>query len=359
MDAHMICDAGFFSAQGKNVIEKAGRKVTHLMTRAGRVADGIMIGISHRWQYRRMRVPAWNSHYWANLRRGESGLSRYLDMNTSAEVDAGGILAGTLRLFSATTKGNPETLDWHQDHFSGKVFVKRPYPLMGYREDSGSDIIVPWELSRLQWIPTLVQSSRARSDNKSRQAVLHWIDSWHRANPYLTGVNWLCGMDVAIRAVNLAVGLVYLEGPPDPELKRLLWAHVLYVLRRDLPKRRKVYNNHYIVSLVAVFILLGLFDGNSLESRRKWLCSAIEREVLRQFRPDGGSFEGSSAYHQFSLEAMLLLYSFTGHQLDPSADGVFARVAQHRLWSALELVGAWNDVLGGSPNSETVQTAVS
>ncbi|MEZ7879117.1 MAG: hypothetical protein QMC11_02655, partial [Rhodospirillales bacterium] len=74
---------------------------------------------------------------------------------------------------------------------------------IAYGHEPGVDIKIPWELARLQHLPQL---ALAYSDQRSQNLVDEFQNQtldFMSANPPRYGVNWVCTMDVAIRAANL------------------------------------------------------------------------------------------------------------------------------------------------------------
>ncbi len=71
----------------------------------------------------------------------------------------------------------------------------------------GSDIKVPWELSRCQHLPLLAAAHRLTGDPSYLDELGAQVDHWIAAEPRGDGANWACTMDVAIRAANWVAAL--------------------------------------------------------------------------------------------------------------------------------------------------------
>jgi len=67
----------------------------------------------------------------------------------------------------------------------------------------GSDIKVPWELSRFQHVFAFLWTDPQRY----RDVFVRQWEDWLRANPTARGVNWACTMDVALRAISWTAAL--------------------------------------------------------------------------------------------------------------------------------------------------------
>ena len=65
-----------------------------------------------------------------------------------------------------------------------------------------SDVKVPWELSRLQWLMPAGQAYLLTRDERYAEAVRAVLESWIDANPYAQTVNWSCTMEAALRILS-------------------------------------------------------------------------------------------------------------------------------------------------------------
>ncbi len=165
------------------------------------------------------------------------------------------------------------------------------------------DIKVPWELSRLQHLPALSITSDLKTFN------VH-VNSWIDNNPFLIGVNWVCPMDVAIRAINLIYGFYLSKDPREEFTTKLinsLYDHAIY-----LENNFEIFykpNNHYIADLLGYFYLCFLFDHIKHFQKAK---IKTYKKILEQFnlqiQDDGTCYEGSTSYHKLVTEMFLHFY---------------------------------------------------
>ncbi len=220
---------------------------------------------------------------------------------------------------------NAQPLTFYQN-----ISAQAPPPA---HKDYHPDIKVPWELSRLQHIFTLGRAYRRtivikdheRADRYSATFVAQ-VDSWITNNPYLRGVNWVCPMEVAIRAVNLIWGFHLFKN--NEEISTDFWeklvcslydhAHYLQYNRETSDKP----NNHYIADLVGSLYLCVFFKEiphfNHQESN---ILDEIWHQVNHQISPDGTSYEGSTNYHKLvteMLEHVALICKIQGAIVPPS-----------------------------------------
>ena len=66
----------------------------------------------------------------------------------------------------------------------------------------GSDIKIPWEISRCHHLLWMAEAYLLTEDESYAKEAIEQIRHWIYHNPLMRSVNWTCAMDVAIRAVN-------------------------------------------------------------------------------------------------------------------------------------------------------------
>jgi hypothetical protein len=225
----------------------------------------------------------------------------------------------------------------------------KPYPLIHVAPGEGHDVSAIWEMSRLQGVPTLLAAARRSPDDRWGAAWTGLVDSWIEANPPGYGPNWMTGMDVGMRGINLALGLAFFDpGPRRDAIAGVIWSHVRYIVLNDIRRQHRPRNNHYLVSLVGLLVMSGLFAGSEAQRLGRIAFEALVGEILFQFLPDGGSFEASTHYHLVSLEAALTAFLFLQAIESPQARA-WPPEAVDRLRRALDLVADGLTAFGASP----------
>jgi hypothetical protein len=234
--------------------------------------------------------------------------------------------------------GDP--IDWHWDPVSGYRWPKAFYGEIksANQQDAGYDVKLPWELSRMQHLPTLGKAYRLTHNERYAKEIvsqlLHWMDD----NPCSIGVNWTCPMDIAIRIVNILWAYLFIADAAvvSPEVRsRLAHAcfqhaqfivfHLEYSMREDGVLAN---SNHYLADIVGL-LHLGLLCP-LLPMAATWQqigVTALVEEMECQVYPDGGDFESSLPYHRLVLEF------FTAGALLCRANGVMLPAA---FWERLE-----------------------
>lgn len=215
---------------------------------------------------------------------------------------------------SAIQDNKNNIINWHPG-FENKAHIfyqdiKIPEQKAKTFEQKLPDIKTPWDLSRFQDIYELAQAYKSTQDPKLAQIFEPQVSSWLKHNPYLLGVNWVCPMDVAIRAVNLIWGFHAFKNAPNikPEfwenLTCSLYAHALYLESNWETSDRP--NNHYLANLTGYYYLCHFFDISPKFKKKKRACfNKIYTQYNTQILPDGTCWEGSTAYHKLDTEMLL------------------------------------------------------
>ncbi|MCC7299624.1 MAG: hypothetical protein IT583_00920, partial [Verrucomicrobia bacterium] len=208
-------------------------------------------------------------------------------------------------------------INWHRDFKSGYEWDSKLHGtrVPVYADSPGSDIKIPWELSRGHHFVTLGLAYRLTGDRKYFEAYGEQIDQWIASNPVPFGVNWVCSMDIAIRAVNwIVAGWLFQDLMSGGESKsfrnrflKSLWHHGIHLSRN--PEWRGPQHprgNHFAADLTGLFTLGVLF--RNCRTGAGWLSmsrSLLEQEMAYQVLKDGVHHERSTTYHRMMYEMFL------------------------------------------------------
>ena len=224
-----------------------------------------------------------------------------------------------------------EPIDWNHDPKSGyhwpERFYTELYPVSNLQNDA--DVKLPYELSRLQHLPTLGKAYCLTREESYAQELVAQLTDWLDNNPYLVGVNWTCAMDVAIRIVNVIWGLAFIELSSflTPGLKKRIflsiWQHGQYLVRHleySVKPNGTINNsNHYLSDIVGLVYLGLLFpEFKAAQIWRRVGLRGLSEEMSRQVHSDGVDYESSPSYHRLVLELFTsagLLCRLNGVQL--------------------------------------------
>jgi hypothetical protein len=209
--------------------------------------------------------------------------------------------------FGPAELGKP--IDWLRDPRSGDRWEPGYAPRMSYVDfERPSDVKLPWEISRVQWLLPAGQAYLLTGDERYAEATRDVIDEWIAANPYAGTVNWSVTLEVALRTLSWS-WLVGALGGSDAwsdsafrsRFLRALWLHGDYTARHL--ERSDVNGNHYTAN-GAGLVFAGLLFEHDGWADQGWRL--LVEELPRQVHADGVDFEASAAYQRFVCELFLL-----------------------------------------------------
>jgi hypothetical protein len=228
-----------------------------------------------------------------------------------------------------------QPVDWYLDPVRGLRFP-RGIPHTEWKlyemRPGNADVKYPWELARCQHWVTLGQAFRLSGDERFAREVAHQLDDFVEANPVGVGIHWTCAMDVALRAVNWALGLALVR--PSRELTPDFWTRAYSALfdhgvfvRDNLENTFEVTSNHFLSNLAGLWFLGIVFAET--RSGREWKAfarDALEHEIDVQVLPDGADFESSVPYHRLVTELFLGCARLADRAGEPFSQHYLSRV---------------------------------
>jgi hypothetical protein len=227
--------------------------------------------------------------------------------------DADEICAHNFDLLGSGKTKLGEEIDWHLDFKNGERWNPRVfYTDTVIVKGNGSDIKVPWELSRFQHLPTLGKAYWFTGDEKHAREFVDEIKDWMERNPPQYGVNWTNTMEVAIRAVNWIWGYYFFKDSQEVTDEFLLksfkslFIHGKHIMENLERSWRGINANHYLSDIVGLVYLGVMFP--EFKEARKWREFGIKELVngmKKQVYHDGVDFEGSISYHRLVAELFL------------------------------------------------------
>lgn len=201
---------------------------------------------------------------------------------------------------------------WHRDWRYDHAWEPAPYRSYRHREprETPYDVKFPWELSRLGFLPSLVQADVLDGSSERTAKAFEILRDWDANNPLACSVNWY-PMEAAMRAIQLCfVADMARQGRLSAEdaalLLALLAEHGEFIMRTV--EVTDDAGNHLTAELVALLGIGWTLRGQYRNADR-WFRFAdrrIRQEVLEQLLPDGVNFEKSTAYHRLVLDLFLL-----------------------------------------------------
>lgn len=221
-------------------------------------------------------------------------------------------LARRVTLLGAVNVQLGTPIDWHTDIKTGIGWAPRFCKDIEYSNlDKPSDVKLPWELSRMQWLMPAAQAYLMDRDERYAACVRTVIEEWIDANPYAMSVNWSCTMDVALRLMTwtwmfhaLHDSTAWADAGFREKFLSSLYLHGRFV-ERNLEKS-EVNGNHYTAD-AAGLVFAGLFFGPGRDAQRwhelGW--QILSAELPLQVTPDGVDYEASVPYHRLVAELFL------------------------------------------------------
>ena len=240
------------------------------------------------------------------------------------------VCAHKFNLLGSGEKTLGPEIDWQRDFKSGYRWSRdTPSGQIRFGHKRGVDIKVPWELSRFQHLVILgkaywyaktgiAQSAERRAlpsmdPRKYLREFVGEIEDWLKNNPVGYGVNWVCPMEAAIRAVNWIWAYYFFR--TDKGISKRFWEkfiqslkeHGEYIyenLESEFPR-----TNHYLADLLGLFFIALVLP--EFKRSKEWLAFSYYEligEMKSQVSPEGVDYEGSTHYHCLVTEFFLAAY---------------------------------------------------
>jgi hypothetical protein len=197
--------------------------------------------------------------------------------------------------------------NWQQDFVSGKDWSLKPsHTLKAVRHD-GSDVKIPWELSRLQFLPVLAKAWRLTGTEAYRETAKRLLSEWIAKNPVGQGINWSIAMEAALRAISICFALELLSPFAEGEwvwldqVTRSLYKHFLFIEAHS-EFSHFTRSNHYLSNIVGLLCLSLYLNGRYRHRDPKLYSRLIQTEMSHQVHTDGGDYESSIGYQILKIQ---------------------------------------------------------
>jgi len=239
-------------------------------------------------------------------------------------------------------------IDWTCDFRTGRRWPLLHHARIRVSYGDGSDIKLPWELSRAQHLPLLAAAHRLTGERRYLDELAAQLRTWIAANPVERGPNWASTMDVAIRAANWVAALVlcaeeaHAEGWLDEALRSLL-LHGRFI--RNHPEYAAVRGNHYLADVTGLLVVAAVFASGGGREWADWAVGELEAEMAHQVRADGADHEASIPYHRLVTE----LFVCGTQAADALAPGRLGHDYRERLGRMLQLIADYTRPDGLAP----------
>jgi uncharacterized heparinase superfamily protein len=278
--------------------------------------------------------------------------ARINDLQSPAAAGLERILAGEFQFFgkqwpqTSLTRGHalPARL-WFHDPLTGKSWPGKErscfdVDIRSTGTDLG-DVKYVWELNRLQALHPLAFAIADGGSVRLREAALAILENWAEANPPYRGVNWISGIEIAMRLVSFVLIAAAFEPetltrPQRTLIRRLVAAHARYL--HGFPSLYSSANNHRVAEGLGLFIAGALVPD--LPEARIWKeegRQVLATEAERQILVDGVGVEQSPLYQAFVMEMLAFAVRLAEDIEEPFAPKLTERLvagAKFLLWLA-------------------------
>ncbi|MCK5632510.1 heparinase II/III family protein, partial [bacterium] len=219
-----------------------------------------------------------------------------------------------------------EKMAWHEDFrlkkqqvcadyiFNKNCFYQNIIINPGKDFSLVKDIKVPWELSRCYHFSVLGKAFKQTKDKIFLDAFVEQINDWIKENRFMLGANWVCPMEVGIRAISWIVAFDYFKD--SKVIDENFWENFVCSLYDHffyLEHNWEIYDsktsNHYLSDLVGYFYLCFFFlDLPGVKEKKEWCFQEIVHEFDKQIFDEGANYEGSTTYHVLVAELFYLFF---------------------------------------------------
>ena len=224
-------------------------------------------------------------------------------------------------------------IDWLQDYKTGDRWPVQFCKAIDYvNKGRPSDVKIPWEISRLQWMLPVGQAYLLSGDEQYARGARAVLESWIESNPYAYSVNWACTMEPALRLQSwtwlfhvFARSEAWNNRSFRSEFLTSLYLHGAFT---EVHIERSTINGNHLTAGAAGLAFAGLFF-RGIGAAERWQREGwrtLNEEINKQIHPDGVDFEASVPYHRLVAE-------------------LFTMAARYRLATGLPVEPAYSDRL--------------
>ncbi|MBU3159850.1 heparinase II/III family protein [Clostridium frigoris] len=221
---------------------------------------------------------------------------------TVADKAAVGIITG----FSSIELDYGNPIKWNYSPLTGVESSKdvKWYSIPDFDAERG-DIKVVWEASRFTHFFYFTRAYLITADNKYYNAFSQQLKGWLKSNPYPYGANYKCGQECTLRMINalMAYTVFQSEGlttvEDESNVTKIVELCYKKVLANFFYAHKCIKNNHTFSEICG--LIIGAWccqDGSGVRRGYKLL----DKEIVKQFLPDGGFNQYSFNYQRFTLQ---------------------------------------------------------
>lgn len=199
---------------------------------------------------------------------------------------------------------------WNHDPVSNKLWQNiYSFYIIYIGAQRLSDIKLPWELAKMQYIFILGKTYIYTDDEKYAKEIICHMDSWISSNPPFRGIHWISGFEVGIRVISFIMAYPFIKKFVEPLfLKKYLSSIYLQTQFIEDNLSLKEYANNHLIGEAFALVLSGMFlDCDKSMRWYKIGLKLLSDEVIKQNHNDGVNKEQSYSYHRYVLDYYYLL----------------------------------------------------
>ena len=201
----------------------------------------------------------------------------------------------------------PNLIPWNQNPQTGREYPKVHHSTINTMDTATyGDVKYVWELNRHQFFIEVSKAYFLTGDEKYAQAVWGWFSSWVTDTPYKLGVNNTSVLEHAVRIFSWIWSFYLTQNSSiwTEERKGLFAKNLLLqgvMIEENLSYYYSPYN--HLIGELAALAFLGTVYPNSPDGElwRDKYWEEMEKQLDKQFHPDGFTVEQASYYHHFTL----------------------------------------------------------
>jgi hypothetical protein len=245
--------------------------------------------------------------------------------------------------------------DWFLDPVTSR---RAPQNVLAFRIDHRDEEVTGniknvWELSRHHHLTVLAAAWWLTGDDRYADVVSRQLRSWWVANPFLSGVHWTSGIELAVRLTSWVWVRRLLDGWPgvadlfennEDALRQIRWHQEFLSAFRSGGSSA---NNHVIAE--AVGSLVGACAFPWYDESGQWRADAaaeLEAQLAANTFPSGVNREQATDYHRFVTELGLVALVEADRAGHPLGDSTRALLA-----ASLDVAASLLDATGRPPRA--------
>ncbi|CDO03676.1 Heparinase II/III-like protein [Oceanobacillus picturae] len=242
---------------------------------------------------------------------GELSEKDKVEITSIADKAINGIFNG----FSSIELDYGKPINWHYNPLTGFESKKdvKWFEIPDFDSQLG-DIKVVWEASRFTHLFYFVRAYLITENIKYYDAFSSQLRDWLEQNPYPYGANFKCGQECTLRMINVLIAYSVFSScgvtTSDDQVNVKTLVKVCYkkVLSNFFYAHKCIKNNHTFSEICGLIVGAWCCD-DEVEVKRAY--KLLDKEIKKQFLPDGGFTQYSFNYHRFTLQIIECVYKLS------------------------------------------------